>query len=102
VRQPRYLHRLRLSGGDLGRCHVLRMHPALQPGLGAVGSKHGPVTFGIAQPPIPIRAVVVTMYKTAAEGAGSEHFGEIRRWVEQLSLPEQPVFYSAARGPHWR
>jgi hypothetical protein len=55
-----------------------------------------------AQPPIPIRAVVVTMYKTAAEGAGSEHFGEIRLWVEQLSLPEQLVFYSAARRPHRR
>lgn len=46
--RPRYLHRLRLSGGDFGRCCVPRMHVPLQPGLGAAESKHGPVTFRIA------------------------------------------------------
>jgi hypothetical protein len=50
-----------------------------------------------AEPPLPIRTVVVTMYETAAEGAGSEHYGEFRLWVERLPLPERLVFPAGLR-----
>jgi purine nucleoside permease len=44
----------------------------------------------MSEAPIPIKAVIVTMYEAEPEASG--HYGEFRLWVERLPLPQRIPF----------